>query len=180
MEGRKEIVSHLVVAFVYFGLVSFFSLHLGLDLISFWLGALIGAFLLDVDHVLLGLNSETKTEWAVKFRSLWQQKKYQEALQVCFESHLEHRRLIFHSALFQPILLLLSFFVLTSTGSLFGVGLVMSMNLHLLKDEWQTFLGETGLNWIFWPIKRRINQEGQKVYLWAMTFVFLLLSLLLL
>ncbi len=176
---RKELNSHLLVTAVYFTLVSLFNLHFSLGLFLLWLGASLGAFLLDVDHILLGLDPKNKAWWAEKFRFLWQKKRYREAIFTLVETHLEHRRLIFHSVLFQPILLVLAFFVLTSTGSLFGSGLVMSMNLHLLKDEWQCFLKEGRLGWLFWPIKRKIDEKGEKIYLSAVTFFFILLSLLL-
>jgi len=177
---KKEFYSHLLVTFIYFISISFFNIRLGFGLILLWLGALVGTFLLDIDHLLLCLDSSNKTWWAEKSRYLWNKKRYKEVIFYLGETHLEHRTLTFHSALFQPILLLLAFFVLTSTGSLFGSGLVMSLNLHLLKDEWQCFLTEGRLDWLFWQIKGRINQRGEKIYLLTTTFIFFLLSRLLL
>lgn len=177
---KKELTSHLLITFVYFLFVSLFNLRLGLSLFFLWLGALIGTFLLDVDHILLGLDLKNKTWWAEKFRFIWNKKRYKEAIFYLLETHLEHRTLTFHSALFQPILLFLAFFVLTSTGSLTGLGLVMSMNLHLLKDEWQCFLEEGRIDWLFWQIKREVDKRGQKIYLLIVTFFFLLLTRLLL
>jgi len=177
---KKEVTSHLLVTFIYFALISLFNLNLGFALLFLWFGGLIGTFLLDVDHVLLGLDLENKTWWAEKFRFLWNKKKYKEAIFYLVGTHLEHRNLVFHSALFQPILLFLAFFVLTSTSSLFGSGLVMSMNLHLLKDEWQCFLEEGDLGWLFWQIKRKVDKQAQRIYFLTVTFFFLLLSLLLL
>lgn len=177
---KKEATSHFLLTFVYFLLVSLFNLRLGFGLFFLWLGALMGTFLLDLDHFLLGLDQDNKSYWAERFRFLWKKKEYKRAVFLLGETHLEHRELVFHSVLFQPVLLLLAFFVLTSTGSLFGSGLVMSMNLHLLKDQWQCFLEEGKLDWLFWQIKRKVDQGGQKIYLFTVTFFFLLLSLLLL
>lgn len=177
---KKEVFSHLLVAFIYFAIVTILNFRLGFGLVFLWLGALVGTFLLDIDHVLRGLDSENKTWWAEKFRFLWNKRKYKEAIFYSAETHLEHRNLTFHSALFQPLLLILAFFVLTSTGSLFGSGLVMSMNLHLLKDEWQCFLEEGELSFLFWQIKRKVDKSTQRLYLIVVTFFFSLLSLLLL
>jgi len=174
---KKELHSHLKVTIIYFGFISLFNFRLGFGLFLLWVGALLGTFLLDLDHILFGLDPSNKTWWAEKFRFLWQKKDFKEAICHLVETHLEHNRLIFHSVLFQPILLFLAFFVLTSTGSLCGSGLVMSMNLHLLKDEWECFLEDRDINWLFWPIKRKIDKKGQKIYLLAVTFVFFLLSL---
>jgi len=174
---KKELKSHLLVTVVYFILISLLRFHFSFDLVYLWVGALLGAFLLDLDHVLLGFDPSNRAWWAEKFRFLWQQKKFREAIFSLVETHLEHRRLIFHSVLFQPILLVLALFVLTSTGCLLGSGLVMSMNLHLLKDEWECFLEGRDINWLFWQVKRKIDKKGQKIYLLAVTFIFFLLSL---
>lgn len=181
-ELRREVVSHLLVALVYFFLVSLFNFNLGWSLLLFWLGALLGTFLLDVDHLLLGLNPETQAEWAREFRELWRQKKYWAAVLVTAETHFEHRRLVFHSALVQPILLILAFFVLSSTGSLFGAGLIMSLNLHLLKDLWACYLTDKRLDWFFWQFKANPPAGGPKVqraYLLIVTGFFILLTMLL-
>ncbi len=179
-ELRREIVSHLLVSLVYFFLVSLFNLNLGWRLLWFWLGALLGTFILDIDHLLLGLNPETKAEWAEKFRQLWQEKKYKAAVLVVAETHLEHRQLIFHSALAQPLLLLLAFFILSSTASFFGIGLVMSMNLHLLKDLWSCYFTDQQLEWFFWQVRAGLSAKAQRAYLFSVTGFFLLLTLLLL
>lgn len=177
---KKEVRSHLAATSIYFLVVSLFNFRIGLNLVLLWLGAFLGTFLLDLDHLVLCLDPENKTWWAEKFRHLWRGKRYKEAVFYLVETHLEHRTLTFHSVLFQPILLVLAFFVLTSTGSLFGLGLVMSMNLHLLKDEWQCFFEEGRIDWLFWQIKREIDKKGQKIYLLTVTCFFGLLTLLLL
>ena len=177
---KKELKSHSIVTFAYFVIISLFNLNLRFDLLFLWLGALLGTFLLDIDHVLIGLNPENKNEWAEEFRSLCHQKKYKKAALHLGATHLDHRHLIFHSVVFQPILLILGFFTLTSTGSLFGSGMIMSINLHLLKDEWQCFLEEGNFSWVFWQIKRKIDLREQRLYLITVSGLFILLTLFLL
>ncbi len=176
---RKELITHSLITFIYFTFISLFNFHLGFSLLFLWFGALLGTFLLDLDHVLIALDKENKTWWAEKFRFLWQKRKYKEAIFHLAESHLEHSNLVFHSVLFQPVLLIIAFFVLTSTGSLLGSGLVMSMNLHLLKDEWHSFLAKGEIGFLFWQIKKKIDRDSQRVYLIVATSLFFLLSLLL-
>ena len=178
-ELRREFISHLLVSLAYFLIISFFHFSLGWQLILLWLGALAGTFLLDVDHILLGLNPDTQAEWAQRVRQLWQQKKYKEVILVSADTHMEHRRLIFHSVLCQPLLLILAFFVLSSTGSLFGAGLIMSVNLHLLKDLWACYLEDKRLNWFFWQIRGGLSEKAQRAYLFRVTVFFLLLTRLL-
>jgi len=57
-----------------------------------------------------------------------------------FDTDEERIKLAFHNILFQMILFILCFFVLTSTENLFGVGLVMGMALYLLGDEFYKWL----------------------------------------
>jgi len=177
---KEELFSHFSVSLVYLLLISLFNFGLGWRLIFFGLGILFGTFLLDFDHFLIAWNQENKAWWAERFRYLWQKREYKKAIFHLAESHLEHRHLIFHSVICQPLLLFLAFFVLTSTSSLFGKGLVMSLNLHLLKDEWHTVLTRKSLGWIFWPVKRPLQTKTHQLYLFTVTAVFLLLTLLLL
>ena len=94
----------------------------------------------------------------------------------------ERIKLVFHNVLFQVILIVLCFFVLSSTNNIFGKGLVMVMFLHLLKDEvellrngQQEFLKRI----LFWPIKTEVTLESQKYFVNGSAFIFLAFSLLL-
>ncbi|KKU17509.1 MAG: hypothetical protein UX25_C0008G0010 [Candidatus Woesebacteria bacterium GW2011_GWC2_45_9] len=83
------------------------------------------------------------------------------SLNLLAETRSERTRLIFHTATFQLIFLVLTFFVLTSSGSLMGRGLVLAFFLHLIIDQ-IVDINETGglANWFrnfpFWtPVDRR-------------------------
>lgn len=70
-------------------------------------------------------------------------------LDLLAETRYERTKLVFHTALFQIIFLILSFLVLTSSGSIFGRGLVLAFLLHLSIDQ-IVDLRETGAlaNWM--------------------------------
>lgn len=92
----------------------------------------------------------------------------------------ERQRLSFHNAFFQVILLVLCFFVLTSTNQLLGSGLVMGMMLHLLKDEVGELLNkreERLKKWLFWQVNFEISFEQQKLFVISMVLCFVALSL---
>lgn len=156
MEGdgiKKEMISHLSVTLVWLGLVTLLRWDWRLNLIWLWGGGLLGSFWLD---------------WADIF--------YQKAIGS------QEEKSPFHNALFQTIFYVFCFWVLTSTGGLFGKGLVMAMALHLLKDEIHLLLtGREELlrRWLFWPIKREISFGEQKTFVILMLLVFLGLNLLL-
>lgn len=85
----------------------------------------------------------------------------------------------FYSALFQLSWLVLALFTITSTSSLFGKGLVMAIGLDLLLVEWQSMVKNQDLSWLFWQIKKEIPFKEQKYFLYLMTGMFGILTLLL-
>lgn len=176
---RNEVYSHLFITFVYFLLVSVLHWKIDLNLLWLWLGALAGTFLLDIDHLIYWFISHPEEEDSRQARVLLKTENFKGLYLLLKRTHEWHDRLIFHTATFQIILLILSFYVLTSGGSFFGSALVLSMNLHLLKDEWFDFLGsrkaELG-NWLFWQIKELTIERYLDLYLVGVTLAFLVLT----
>lgn len=182
---KNEITTHLAVSFFYLLALSVLRFKIDLALVFLWLGGLLGTFLLDIDHLLYWFVTHPEKEDSREAKALWQQKGlhgYRELYQLAQKTHYAHDRLIFHSAVFQVILLVLALYVISSGGSVFGSGLIMSVNLHLLKDEWQDYAsrGEGAVNnWLFWQIRGIPVQKYLKLYLVVITLIFTSLSWLL-
>ena len=47
---RKEVLTHLISALILAILISLLNFQLKFSLIFFWLGTILGSFLLDIDH----------------------------------------------------------------------------------------------------------------------------------
>ncbi|HUW24862.1 MAG TPA: hypothetical protein VMW04_04610 [Patescibacteria group bacterium] len=172
---------HLLLTFIYFAAVSLLRSEFNLNLVWLWLGALSGTFLLDIDHFLFWFWTQPEAEESVRARVLLKVRNYRGLYSLLKQTHEGHNRLIFHSATFQAILLLLAFYVLTASNSLFGAGLVVAMNLHLLKDEWFDWWRgrrEALADWLFWQIKG-LGKEYLPLYLFLVTVIFLALTVLL-
>lgn len=88
-------------------------------------------------------------------------------------------RLASRSVLFQIVWVGLAIFILTSTNSLFGQSLVIAIGLNLLVDEWESYLAKKDFSWLFWQIKRIISPKEQKWFLYIMTGIFIILSVIL-
>lgn len=181
---KSEITSHLAVSFFYFLALSVLRFKIDIALVFLWLGGLLGTFLLDIDHLLYWFVTHPEKEDSTEAKALWQQKGfrgYREMFQLVEKTHCTHDRLIFHTALFQVILFVLAFYIISSGGSFFGSGLVMAACLHLLKDEWQDYRRdkERLADWLFWQIKGIPAQEYLKLYLVAVSLIFAGLSILL-
>jgi hypothetical protein len=76
----------------------------------------------------------------------------------------ERKELIFHTIFFQMIFFVLTFWMLSSSGSLFGKGMVLAFGLHLLIDQ-ATDLSEVGNldNW-FKNLPVKLDLVQSKIY----------------
>lgn len=188
---QSEIISHLLVTFIYFLLVSVLRWSVDINLLWLWpsltwlwLGALLGTFFLDIDHFLYWFYLHPETEDSKEAREIWERKGiggWKELKLLLEKSHKTHNRLIFHTATFQVILLPLSFYILSSGGSVFASAFVMAINLHLLKDGWQVYKNDKPgfCDLFFWQIRGIPVEKYLDPYLFGVSLVFLGLTILL-
>jgi hypothetical protein len=178
---KKEFLSHLLFVVIWLFIVTLLRWSWHLNLIWLCLGGLVGAFLLDIDHLIYFLVANPHELTSQRVKRLLDQRRFKEALFLMAETRLERPKLALHNALFQIIIYVLAFFVLTSTNNLFGAGLVMGLALHLLKDEFQDLINneEHLRTWLFWQFKFEVSLQEQKIYLAIMVLLFLSLSWLL-
>lgn len=131
---RREIFLHLSFWFSFFVFVTIVNQFFSLSYWPFWLGGLVGTILPDIDHLLyLYLKPQELTSQRVGF--LLNKQEIKRVFTLLYETRGERKGLIFHSALFQLIFLVLTFYIITSSGSLFGKGIVLAFSLHLLIDQ---------------------------------------------
>jgi len=179
---KKEVRSHLLITLIWLGLITFLRWSWHWSLVLFWLGGVIGAFFLDIDHLLYALVIYPHELTSMRVKRLMDQRRFKDALILLADTQDERIKLSFHNVLFQLIFCVFCFFVLTSTGSQFGTGLVMAMALHLLKDELELLLrgkDEHLRQWLFWQVKTEVTLNQQKSFVILMLLVFVGLSLLL-
>lgn len=185
---QNELASHFFVFLVYFFLLAL--LRFKLDLGLFWLlvGGLVGTYILDVDHLIYWFVSHPEKEDSGKALEITRRIRgirgirdiAGELYQLGQQYHNEHLHMVFHTISFQLILLILTVYVLSSSGSYFGAGLVLAINLHLLKDIWQdyVFRGKEALaDYFLWQIKGWGVERYLKEYLILVSLVFGLISL---
>lgn len=132
---RREIFIHFSLWFSFFVFILLFKHIFILTYWSFWLGGALGLFLPDIDHLvyIFFLQPQELTSQRVNF--LLRKKEIKRTLELLFETRMERRGLIFHTILFQLIFLILTFWIMTSSGSFLGKGLVLSFSIHLLVDQ---------------------------------------------
>lgn len=146
------------------------------NLIFLWLGAALGTALFDIDHLVYTLFFNPQELTSLRIKKFLEQKQVKEAILLLADTCKERRRMVFHSVLFQLILVPFSFFVVTSTGSLFGIGLVMGLFLHSLVDQAVILRSSGGLGDWFWQIKAEIPFKFQKIYYAGMIVFFVIFT----
>lgn len=140
---KRSYVIYVVFLVAYFLLISIYkSLQFPeftqgwfrLEFLVFWVGGLIGVFLPDVDHLIYLYALRPHELTSKRVDSLLRSRNYGQTLKLLAQTSEERKELIFHNAPFQMIFWVFVFLVVTSGGSLFGLGLVLGFALHLTLD----------------------------------------------
>ncbi|MGA3291550.1 MAG: hypothetical protein ABSC49_00165 [Candidatus Microgenomates bacterium] len=132
---RRDLFIHFSFWIFFFVALSLVRGFLVLDYWPFWLGGLVGVILPDIDHLIyvFFMSPQDLTSQRVNF--LLGKKEVGRAIELLYETRSERKGLIFHTIFFQVIFLALTFWLMSSSVSIFGKGLVLSFSLHLLVDQ---------------------------------------------
>jgi hypothetical protein len=176
---KKEIALHFLVAFVIFAFISIVRNYLSLNYWPFWIGAIIGTILPDIDHIIYVyyLNPQDLTSQRVNYmvtkRELWS------SWELLANTRSQRTQLILHTALFQVIFMVLTFLVISSSGNLLGRAIVIAFSLHLLTDEVMDLMQTGGIsNWLR-NLPIALDSLQIKIYLIANAVLLGVMSLLL-
>ena len=171
----KTIYKHLWSIFPFLILISLVHWQLKFSLIFFWLGVIIGTFLLHLDQAIYCFFQSSHEFSSQRIKRLWEQKDYRGAVTFLLETQEEREKLVFHSVLFQFVLLVASFFVLTSSASLLGKGVVMGLFLQSLIEQGRQLHSKGEINNWFWQLRAIPAPRIQVFYFLLLVLVFILL-----
>lgn len=174
---KKEILKRLLPSLALLAFLSLLNWQAKLELLGLWVGGLIGVFLLDLDHLIYCFWQAPHEFTSQRLIRYFQQGQYQYTLQLLFETQGERKRLIFHSVIFQLVLLVAVFFVLSSSAGLLGKGLVLVLFLQTLRSQFEEFLREGKMDSWFWQLKISLPSNFQVLYLILMFLLFFGFSL---
>jgi hypothetical protein len=163
----------------YFAIVSLLRFRLDWGLPLFWVGGLIGSLLLDLDHLLYTLWIYPQELTSMRVKKMLEQRRFQEAIELLVDTRQERKKISFHSVIFQAVIPVFAFFVLTSTGSMLGAGLVMGLYLRTLDEQFRDFRKRGNIESWFWQVQAEVSHRTQVLYFVAMLVVFIILSFLL-
>jgi len=174
---KQEIRRNLAPVLVFLILVSLVHWQLKFSLVFFWLGVFLGYCLFFADQLVYCYFQAPHELGSQRVKRLFSQKQYQEGFLALLRTQEEREKLIFHSVFFQIVLLVVSLFVLTSSASLLGKGLVLGLLLHSLFDQLEGFREEGQVNNWFWQFKWVPSSQIQMLYLVAIALLLTIFSL---
>lgn len=176
---KRELALHFVSTLILLVLIILLK---GWFSLSYWplvAGGLLGTFLPDVDHLIYIYFTNPQELTSQRVVDLVSKAQTTRTISLLYETRNERKNLIFHSFYFQVLFWVLTFLVVTSSGSIFGRGLVAAFSLHLIVDEYVDLRQMGSLeNW-FSQVRLTLSKERATLYLLGNVVLLLIFSVLL-
>lgn len=174
---KKELFVHFSFLISFLILTSLIKGWINLSYWPLWLGGVAGTLLPDLDHLIYIFLLRPYELTSQRATHLLSEKEVVRTLELLAETRYERKDLIFHTLLFQIIFLILTFWIVTSSGNLFGRGLVLAFSLHLIIDQIVDLMETGGLvNW-FKNVPFSLDKEKSIYYCSAVLFLILIFGI---
>lgn len=161
---KREAFIHYSFWFFFFVFIAIVKRYFALSDWGFWVGGIIGTILPDIDHIIYFYFVSPTDLTSQRFDFMAQKGHFKRMAELLYDTRSERRGLIFHTIFFQIIFFILTFWMLSSSGSLFGRGLVLAFALHLTVDQLMdiTQLGNLK-NWMKY-LPFNLNEDQERLY----------------
>lgn len=175
---KKELFIHFAFLISFFIFISILRGWFNLSFLPLWLGGILGTILPDVDHFIYVYLLKPHELTSQRVLYMFSKKDYKGVFSLLADTRSERTKLIFHTAFFQGIFLILTFLVVTSSGSIFGRGLVLAFSLHLSVDQLVDFVELGNIDHWFESMKIKLDKEKTKLFLFGILAINLFLGFL--
>jgi hypothetical protein len=170
---KKKIFIYFAFLISFFILSSLFKKWLALSFWPFWLGGIVGTVLPEIDHLIYVFFANPQEVTSQRVRYLCANKQFKNCFWLLASTTAERTKLIFHTAIFQAVFLILTFWVVTSSGSLFGRGMVLAFSLHLVIDQVNQVLEKGEIQSWFWQTPINLDRRQTNFFLAAVILLVL-------
>lgn len=179
---KQELKNHflpLLVIFLLTSLVWLFQKSAWYNFVFLFFGFIWGSFFLDLDHLVYWLYLEPNLEESRLAQIAWKKGDFKSLIKLLESTHENHTNLIFHHYFFQIIITFISFFVFTSSSSIFVKSFLLAINIHLLVDEIKDFKSNPQhlKIWLFAREKKQLPTNSLKYYLLTFLIINLLFTI---
>lgn len=175
---KRELSIHFIFWLVYFILIFLLKRYFSPSYIPFAIGGLIGVVLPDLDHLIYAYFVKPGDLTSQRINYLVNKSEIKRTIELLYETREERRELIFHSIFFQGIFFVLMFWILSSSGSQLGRGLVLSFMLHLSVDQFIDLKNMNSLSSWFQNLPFKLDLNQSKIYWITTTSLILLMGVL--
>lgn len=163
---KKEALLHFSVLIIYFVLITLYKRWFDSPVyLLFWIGGIVGTLLPDFDHLIYSYISRPHDLTSQRARLMISSREVGKAADLLAITRYERSSPIFHTAFFQIFFTAFTFFVITSTGSLLGRGLVLAFLLHLTVDQTKDYLDTDSLDRWFYNLNVKPATQTASFYL---------------
>jgi len=181
---KHEFRYHLFASLALFFLTAIFLVinrSPNIQILSALFGIFFGSIILDTDHLIFWYFLKPNLEESRLARTTIKNYDLKSLIKLINTSHSTHHNLVFHHYFFQSILVLFTFFIFTFTNNLFVITLVVSLNLHLLVDEYIDFFINPKIlqKWLFAREDTQLPTKFLNRYLAFFSFFLVIFILLL-
>lgn len=182
---QKALVSErFLIGIIYIGLLLIFRLLAGgfpeifsLGTLTLCLGIVAGLGFGLVDNLVYVYFTEPNAPVSIQSKNLIHQKRFRALLELFVHERQQFKRLAMENVLFLFAWALLGLFLITSSPSDFGRGVVLGIGLDLMHGFYSDWHHPDYLKQrLFWPIKRAFSMQELKTVVFASIGWFLLLS----
>lgn len=174
---RKSLFNFFLPSILFALALSVIHWRYKLDLLFLWAGVGLGQLLWHIDHLLYIFVKAPHEYTSQRVMRFLQNRKAREALELLIQTADERPRSLFCSVLFQGFLFVVAFFVLTSSSSVTGAGLVLGLLLQPLTSQGRQFLKTGEISDWFWQLKVKPSRNLQALYFGLVFLVFAFFSL---
>jgi|GEM_PF-2110708 len=135
-------------------------------------GALLATFFLDLDFIFYSFFYGSNTPFAMSFREMFIRKNWPGLMEVIRQRENEVQEPLLRSALFQMLVVILTFYLVSSGVSILGTTFALGIFLQSLLLMWQ----RRAKDW-FWIFRAPLSNNVSYVYVALMTVIFSYLTL---
>jgi len=149
----------------------------GFSLIGWWIGGLIGFFLLDVDHLLDVFFLHPDDPASQQVKQALKSRNWSKVWEVLIATAPQRRHLVLHTIIFEVVIAVLAIYVATSSGGLFPKALILAFWFRILTEQIREYMSTGKMASWFWQIKDPVPPNLQAVFLAVGLIVWIIISL---
>ena len=168
---------HIIAPLLY-SVLFFFFFQNTWAYMYFVIGIFLGFGIFFLDRIFHVFFTDPAHEFSQIVKTEWKQRKYIQALQLLLTGRELQEKLITRSSLFLIAYLATALFMLTSSGSFVGMGMVLGIGLHFCIDFTRYQKDSEKFHRHFlWQLKRRLSDQELRMLVASSWGVLLLLTL---